>query len=149
MVGFIVSITNCYTDNNEDLVGVLMTIGVIIKDLLSSLRKKPATVLYPDEKLDVPEGFRGRIKIDSKKCIACSKCFIVCPAKAIDMVTDEKHTEVEFNGKKICRLRVPKVDLFICIRCGLCEEVCPTKAIHLTNKFSGSSSKKDLFVSVE
>ena len=101
------------------------------------------------KKQNVPERFRGRIKIDDKKCIACAKCFIVCPVNAIEMVTDEKHTEVEFNGKKICRLRVPKVDLLICIRCGMCEEVCPTNAIYLTNKFSGSSSKKDLFVSVE
>lgn len=126
-----------------------MTVGTVVKDLLSSLGKKPVTTLYPYEKIDVPEKFRGRIEIDSKKCIGCSKCSIVCPANAITMVADKKHTEVLFNGNKICRSRFPRVNLLICIRCGLCEEACPTKAINLTNKFSGSSSKKNLFVDLK
>ena len=120
-----------------------------IKNLFSYFRKKPAIVVYPSKKIIIPKRFRGKIEIDSRKCIACSKCSINCPVNAIEMITDEKHAEVEFNGKKICRLRAPRVNILMCIRCGVCEEFCPTKAIHLTNKFSGISYKKDLFVSVE
>ncbi|MCX6802191.1 MAG: 4Fe-4S binding protein [Candidatus Diapherotrites archaeon] len=126
-----------------------MALGVIVKELFESLAKKPATIKYPFEKVPVAERFRGRIHFDSKKCIGCSKCSIVCPAKAIEMVPDEKHTEVDFAGRKMARQRIPRCDLLVCIRCELCAEACPTKAIELTNKFSGCSGKREMFVTVE
>ena len=123
-----------------------MTRGNVITEMLGNLRKKPATVLYPAEKLPVPEAFRGRIAIRDEKCIGCSKCAIVCPTECIDMVPSER--EVGVKGKTIVRRKKPEVHLFACIRCGLCEEYCPTdpKAIYLTTDPSGSGTDPDVVV---
>jgi len=123
-----------------------VTRGNVITEMLGNLRKKPATVLYPAEKLPVPEAFRGRIAIRDEKCIGCSKCAIVCPTECIDMVPSER--EVGVKGKTIVRRKKPEVHLFACIRCGLCEEYCPTdpKAIYLTTDPSGSGTDPDVVV---
>ncbi|OGS48534.1 MAG: hypothetical protein A3K68_01005 [Euryarchaeota archaeon RBG_16_68_13] len=119
----------------------------VLREMFQNLGSKPATVLYPVEKLSVPEGFRGKIAILDEKCIGCSKCTIVCPTQCITMVASER--EVEVAGRKIRRKKKPEVRLLACIRCGLCEEYCPTdpKAIYLTEGFTGASTEKDLVVS--
>ena len=122
--------------------------GAAFRELLRSLARKRATILYPVEKVDVPEGFRGRIEIRDGACIGCSKCAIVCPAKAIEMVMEKGEKKVRFSGREIRRDKYPRVNVLSCIRCGVCEESCPTnpKAIILTTKFSGASDKNDLTV---
>ncbi len=118
----------------------------VLKELFENLGSKPATVLYPAEKVAVPEGFRGRIAIRDAACIGCSKCAVVCPTECITMVASER--EVEVKGRTIVRRKKPEVKLFACIRCGLCEEYCPTdpKAIYLTTAFAGSGTDKDVVV---
>ena len=118
----------------------------VLREMFHNLGAKPATILYPTEKVPVPEGFRGRMAILDEKCIGCSKCAIVCPTQCITMVPSERPIEVK--GKTIVRKKKPEVHLFACIRCGLCEEYCPTdpKAIYLTTDFAGSGTDKDLVV---
>jgi len=126
-----------------------MTIpGAAFGELLRSLVKKRATVLYPFEKVEVPDGFRGKIHVRDDLCIGCSRCSVVCPAQCIDMVMEKEKKVVVFSGKEIRREKHPKVNLLSCIRCGVCEESCPTKpkAISLTKDFSGSSTKADMYV---
>ena len=122
--------------------------GAAMAELLRMLGKKRATVLYPAEKVDVPDGFRGRIQIRDDLCIGCSKCSIVCPSSAVEMVMDKERKKIKFSGKELSREKHPKVNLLSCIRCGECEEACPTspKAISLTTKFSGASLERDLTV---
>ncbi len=122
--------------------------GAAVAELFRMLGRKRATVLYPVEKVDVPEGFRGRIEIRDDLCIGCSKCSIVCPSGAVEMVIDKEKRKIKFSGKELSRERHPKVNLLSCIRCGECEEACPTnpKAIRLTTKFSGASLERDLIV---
>ena len=124
-----------------------MSEGNVVLEIFRNLARKPATVLYPKEKLPVPEAFRGRIAIRDEICIGCTKCAIICPTECIDMVASEREVEVK-GGKKIVRRKKPVVHLFACIRCGLCEEYCPTdpKAIYLTTEPSGSGTDKDVVV---
>jgi len=119
----------------------------ILKEMFVNLGSKPATVLYPVEKVPVPEGFRGKIAILDDRCIGCSRCAVVCPTECIAMVANER--EVEVKGKTIVRKKKPEVRLFACIRCGLCEEYCPTdpKAIYLTKEFAGAGTDKNITVS--
>ena len=42
----------------------------------------------------VPEGFRGKIKYDTDKCIGCKLCIRVCPTGAIEF--KEKEKKVKF-----------------------------------------------------
>ncbi len=116
--------------------------GTLLPEILRSLLVKPATEPYPKMKIPVPEGFRGKIEVDSSVCIGCSKCEIVCPTACVDMVPDKRN--VPFKGKTIARRKKPEVRLLDCIRCGLCEDACPTdpKAIFLTREFSGAFAQK-------
>ena len=118
----------------------------VLKEMFENLVHKPATTLYPKEKVPIPPAFRGKIAIRDEKCIGCSKCAVVCPTLCITMLANER--EIEVKGKKIVRRKKPEVQLFMCIRCGLCEEYCPTdpKAIYLSNEFSGTGPDKSVVV---
>ncbi len=118
----------------------------VLREMLENLAHKPATTLYPKEKVPIPPAFRGKIAILDDKCIGCSKCAVVCPTQCITMVGSER--EIEVKGRKIVRKKAPEVALFSCIRCGLCEEYCPTdpKAIYLSNAFSGAGTDNKVVV---
>ena len=110
----------------------------VLAEMFGNLGSRPSTVLYPFEKVPVPEGFRGRVAVDDAHCIGCGKCALACPASCILMVRDE--WEVMVKGRKITRKRRPEVMVFKCIRCGLCEDAClqDPVAIRLTPAFAGS-----------
>jgi len=118
----------------------------VLREMIGNLFRKPFTVLYPVEKVPVPEGFRGRVEIVDENCIGCGRCSRVCPASCITLV--EAPREMEVKGKKLMRKKKPEVAIYRCIRCGLCEEYCPQepKAIRLTCEFSGSGTDREVVV---
>ncbi|WXG45883.1 MAG: 4Fe-4S binding protein [Candidatus Atabeyarchaeum deiterrae] len=88
-------------------------------------RKHRATVMYPFEKSEAPEGSRGKIEHFIEKCSGCGLCARDCPASAITMIDDT-------------RTKTKKKPMFYydrCLFCSQCEESCPTKAIKLTTEF--------------
>ncbi|MFA6350669.1 MAG: 4Fe-4S binding protein [Candidatus Omnitrophota bacterium] len=97
--------------------------GAMLKQLLSSLTKKPATQNYPADKSGMPKGFRGKLKFDASKCIGCKMCMRDCPTGAIEIK--------EAGEKKF----VAEVDLGKCIYCGQCVDSCLKKALGLTSEF--------------
>jgi formate hydrogenlyase subunit 6/NADH:ubiquinone oxidoreductase subunit I len=116
----------------------------VLREMLANLCSRPFTILYPKEKVPIPEGFRGKIAIVDEKCIGCSRCARVCPAECITMIPDE--TEIEVKGKKIVRKKRPVVKFFRCIRCGLCEQFCPSEAIIMKCELSESGTDKEVLV---
>jgi len=97
--------------------------GAMIRQLLSSLTKKPATVNYPADKSGMPKGFRGKLKFDASKCIGCKMCMKDCPTGAIVIrQVGEKKFEAD-------------LDLGKCIYCGQCVDSCLKKALGLTSEF--------------
>jgi len=83
------------------------------------------------------ESFRGKIHLDSDRCIGCGGCANVCPP-ALIRITDEG-----------CR-RIIERDLFRCIYCGRCVEVCPEQALTLSPEYQLSTDhKEDLFIRQE
>ncbi|MEM1509743.1 MAG: 4Fe-4S binding protein [Thermofilaceae archaeon] len=107
---------------------------VILKDMLWNLFKKRATIMYPEERSDPPDSFRGKLGFNRNECIGCGLCRRVCPASAIEM---------EDNGKGVR----PIFHIERCIYCYLCIEVCPTKAIKPRKEYAVVAFKKsDLVV---
>ena len=85
-------------------------------EVLGNLLKRRATRMYPEEKVEPPEAFRGKLGFDREKCIGCGLCWRVCPSSAAKESRDEKGRRPVFHIGK-------------CIYCYLCVEVCPRKAI--------------------
>ncbi len=91
--------------------------------------KKPVTVKYPEQKINIPERFRGLHSWDEKLCCACHMCEKVCPAGAIKIENN--------NDRKSCT-----IDFNKCIFCGNCMYYCPKSAIKMTDKFDLATDKK-------
>ncbi len=82
------------------------------------------TLMFPTVEEVKPEFFRGIILFDYDKCIGCSLCAQICPARAIKMY--------RVPGDK--RIR-PGYDAGRCIYCGLCTDICPTDALEASERF--------------
>ena len=96
--------------------------GKMLREVLSSLFKKPATINYPAKETFIPDRFRGRLKFEAEKCIGCKICMKDCPANAIT---------IEKVGEKF----EATVHLERCIYCAQCVDSCPKKALHATKNF--------------
>lgn len=102
-----------------------MKVGVMLKEVLPHLFKTPNTILYPFQRVPVPDNFRGKPVLDTEKCRGCGKCACeaICPAEACKKIN---------IGDEIDRLAF-WYDR--CIFCGECAERCPFKAVTMTQEF--------------
>ena len=100
--------------------------GQMIKAVLGSIFKKPATTRYPFVKLTMPDKFRGKIKFYPERCIGCKMCMRDCPSNAIKINKVGDKFECE-------------IDLGKCIYCAQCVDSCPKKALESTKDFELAS----------
>lgn len=103
--------------------------------------QKSVTMQYPEQKWNVPPGYRGapylvKDQDGNTKCVSCQLCEFVCPPKAI------KITPPGPNGQVADRANAEKmplefeINMLRCIFCGFCQEVCPEEAIFLKQDYA-------------
>jgi len=97
--------------------------GAMLKQILGSVFKKPATMMYPTVKTEMPDKFRGRLKYYPERCIGCMMCVRDCPAGAINI---RKIADKVFEAD---------IDLGKCIYCAQCVDSCYKKALEATKEF--------------
>lgn len=102
-----------------------MRLAAFLPELLRHLFKKPATVDYPFQKLEVPKDFRGSPYLRPELCIVCRACERDCPAEAID-ITSVNEAEKKF------KLAIHNDR---CIHCAQCVDSCPTDAMQMDQLF--------------
>lgn len=97
--------------------------GKMLPLVLKMVTRKPATVLYPFVKVEMPDKFRGKLAFDAEKCIGCKMCMKDCPSNAIFI---EKIGEKKF-----------KCDVYLdrCVYCGQCVDTCPKDALRNTKDY--------------
>lgn len=95
-------------------------LGKMVMEVLRTFLTKPATNLYPKEKLEMPDKFRGKIIFYPEKCIGCMLCMKDCPSNAIKIT---KLPDGKFEAE---------IDLDKCIYCAQCVDSCPRKALEAT-----------------
>ena len=96
-------------------------------EAIKAVVRGPATIKFPFEPYEAPEGFRGKPKYSEDDCIGCGACAEVCPSQCIALVED---TEAKPPVRRLA------IHFDACIYCGQCELNCTTeKGVHLTTEY--------------
>lgn len=108
----------------------------LINGLRLSLRnalRGPITVMYPYEKLELPERARWAVRPKyfddgSPRCTACMTCVRTCPDHILSLDVETR----EDKTKHIVRF---DYEIGACMMCGLCVEACPYDAIRMSHEY--------------
>ncbi|HJN90008.1 MAG TPA: NADH-quinone oxidoreductase subunit I [Verrucomicrobiota bacterium] len=108
------------------------------------------TMQYPEEKWDVPTGYRGapylvKDEDEKTKCVSCQLCEFVCPSKAIRITPPGDNGMVDREGAE----KMPKefeINMLRCIYCGFCQEACPEEAIFLLEDYAINGESREELV---
>jgi len=94
--------------------------------------KEEVTLQYPEERWEIPAGYRGFLHNDILKCTACTMCVKVCPVDCISL-------ESVRGADKRMVLASYDINIGRCMFCGLCVEVCPPKSLKHTSGYEMAS----------
>jgi len=113
-----------------------MKIGTMFKDVLESFFKKPATQIYPVEKVATSDRFRGKLVYNPAVCTGCCLCTKDCPSNAIELITLDR------TAKRF----VLKYHIDRCVYCGQCVTNCKFKCMSMSNEdWELAAIKKEAF----
>lgn len=117
----------------QEIGRTLKGLGTGLSVTFRNMIKPPITVQYPDEKLDLPVGYRGLPVLLSDadgnlKCVSCELCAKACPVNCIEIISHRGP-----DKKKV--LDVYDLDSTWCMYCGLCVEACPFDAMAMSDQY--------------
>lgn len=119
------------------------SIAAMAMELMESLLvRKPATVMYPVERLTPPERFRGRMRYDPDSCSLCGLCQRDCPADVIKVV--RKRVEREDGTKET--VGHVEFEMDRCIFCGQCAYSCHQGSITFTTEYELAQPEREKFM---
>ncbi len=100
---------------------------------MRNLLRGPITVVYPYEKLGLPERARWAVRPTyfedgTPKCTACMTCVRACPDDILIL-------EVETREDKTKHITRFDYEIGACMMCGLCVESCPFSAIEMGHDY--------------
>jgi NADH-quinone oxidoreductase subunit I len=101
------------------------------------LLQKPITVQYPDERLPIPNRYRGIHYLEQEKCILCLACARACPIDCIEMDAVRHGKELEWVSFTL--------DYQKCMFCELCVYPCPKDCIHMGTEYAFVSTDRSEF----
>jgi len=101
----------------------------ILKLLGKNLLHERITFRLP-QKVPEPNGYRGLVEIDEKKCLCCGICAYVCVSKAVVITDLRDGCEWEYHPGQ-------------CTFCGKCADFCPGNALSMGGKPGASYSQPD------
>jgi len=113
--------------------GLLKGLGITVKHFF----QKEVTEQYPDVMPYLYDRYRGSLKFDFEKCIACGICVNSCPNDVLSF-----ETEKDKNLKKK-KLMSYTIDFQYCMFCNLCVEGCPKDCLHFDHDFELSTFSRD------
>lgn len=119
----------------RDIVMALYTVALGLGVTIKCFFSKPVTLQYPDERPEVPEGYRGVHWYEIEKCIACGLCVQICPITCITL-------DAEGKGKNAV-IHQYDIDYTKCLLCHLCCEVCPTNCVHMGKEYDLASYTRE------
>jgi NADH-quinone oxidoreductase subunit I len=135
----------------KNIYQALTTILIGMSITLRHMFQKKVTIMYPEQKLQLPERERNRLYVNIDDCIGCDQCAKACPVSCIDIETIKAvpgdivgKTGTTSQGKKKA-LFVPKftIDFAKCCYCQLCVFPCPTECIYMTDVFEFSTFSRN------
>jgi NADH-quinone oxidoreductase subunit I len=115
------------------LKGLAVTLGHFLKNIVNI--KGLPTILYPEQKRNYSERFRGKHILKSRedgtlKCVACYMCAQACPADCIHIVAGE-HPKIAYEKYPV----VFNIDMLRCVNCGFCVDACPKDALWMSRNY--------------
>ena len=122
----------------KNVVDTVRTTLVGMKITGKYLLQKPITVQYPDERLPIPNRYRGIHYLEQEKCIDCLACARACPIDCIEMDAVRHGKELEWISFTL--------DYQKCMFCELCVYPCPKDCIHMGTEYAFVSYDRSEFV---
>jgi NADH-quinone oxidoreductase subunit I len=131
-----------FTDIFKGIISLCEGLWVTFKHVF----RRPITVQYPEQRMDIPLRFRGRLVMpvdpatNDNRCTACMICVRACPNHSLDT------EKIVADGKPKPKPANYMYNLATCMFCNLCVESCPFFAIVMSEEYENAVEDKSLLM---